>query len=309
MGKFNFLFLIICFNTILTACGDLQKPSATSKCDDAINSQNWDNAISNCSTSRSKGDAYMGKAGFTVANLINNSSGEVRPDHIKNAHNNLSGVDSTGAKIMKILGFAYSDVNSKETRNTKLVASKKNLDLAKQQYGQVMNSDKDAALMYTYANIFALQLNQVSLYDNISYACHLTNTCTGSHKYLDSDSDYKALENLDGYYYVQETRAKELTYLVGSKLNLTQYCADLGSTITYISDAATGLTKIGVSSTSGNTEVITDILKTTCTLIKGLYDQCDSNGNNPTNCKKTTACNIKAKCESSSKPIYDYWAD
>ena len=68
--------LSICLIVFLISCGDLQKPSSTSKCDDALNAQNYDLAITSCTSSKEKGDAYMGKAGFTVINLINNSSGD-----------------------------------------------------------------------------------------------------------------------------------------------------------------------------------------------------------------------------------------
>ena len=95
--------LFICLFVFLISCGDLQKPSATSKCDDALNAQNYDLAITSCTSSKGKGDAYMGKAGFTVINLINNSSGETQPDKIKNADSKLGTVDSTGSKIMYII--------------------------------------------------------------------------------------------------------------------------------------------------------------------------------------------------------------
>ena len=74
-------YILFVFTVVfLISCGDLQKPSATSKCDDALNSSNWDVAISNCSSSKSKGDAYMGKAGFTVINLTKDA--EAQPNHV-----------------------------------------------------------------------------------------------------------------------------------------------------------------------------------------------------------------------------------
>ena len=85
--------LFICIIVFLISCGDLQKPSTTSKCDDALNSSNWDVAISNCSSSKSKGDAYMGKAGFTVINLTKDA--EAQPNHVKNADSSkFTGLDA-----------------------------------------------------------------------------------------------------------------------------------------------------------------------------------------------------------------------
>ena len=38
-----------------------------------MDNQDFDTAISVCTSSKGKGDAYMGKGGFTVTNLLNNS--------------------------------------------------------------------------------------------------------------------------------------------------------------------------------------------------------------------------------------------
>ena len=143
--------LSICLIVFLISCGDLQKPSSTSKCDDALNAQNWDIAISNCSSSRSKGDAYMGKAGFTIMNLMDRSSGETKPSHVSTAesNNSLGSLDSTGAKIFYILGFGYSQINDDADRKSAMNSKKTNLDNAIDSYKGVITSDKDAALMYT----------------------------------------------------------------------------------------------------------------------------------------------------------------
>ena len=292
--------LFICIVVFLISCGDLQKPSATSKCDDALNSSNWDVAISNCSSSKSKGDAYMGKAGFTVINLTKDA--EAQPNHVKNADSSkFTGLDVNGAKILKIIGAAYSALSSSSDRNTKIVASKNAFNSAMDNYYKIITSDKDAALMYTYANIFALQLEQLSLYDNLSKACKSTTECSGDNEYKDSEFD--ALENLDGYYYAQEKTAKELSYAGNTGKIITTYCGDLKNTVLYVGNTALGLSKTGISSTSGSTTVITDILKTTCTLMKGLYDKCNQDSDQVA-CQK--ACDTQTKCVSTS-PEYDFW--
>ena len=48
------------------------------------------------------------------------------------------------------------------------------------------DNDKDAALMYTFANVFAMQLQQVIYYDGLDYACKQDTTCSSSNKYDDS---------------------------------------------------------------------------------------------------------------------------
>ncbi|MEC8394683.1 MAG: hypothetical protein VX003_07455, partial [SAR324 cluster bacterium] len=103
----SFIFLLMIL--WLSSCSDLQKESSNSACNAALDNQDFDTAISVCTSSKGKGDAYMGKGGFTVTNLLNNSGGETTPSHISGANtSNLGTVDSTGATIMYILGIAFS---------------------------------------------------------------------------------------------------------------------------------------------------------------------------------------------------------
>ena len=150
----------------VSSCSDLQKESSNSACNTALDNQDFDTAISVCTSSKGKGDAYMGKGGFTVTNLLNNSGGETTPSHISGANtSNLGTVDSTGATIMYILGIAFSQVSDDTTRGTKIASAKSAFDSASSSYAGVIASDKDAALMYTFANVFAMQLGQSILYD------------------------------------------------------------------------------------------------------------------------------------------------
>ena len=65
----SFIFLLMIL--WLSSCSDLQKESSNSACNAALDNQDFDTAISVCTSSKGKGDAYMGKGGFTVTNLLN----------------------------------------------------------------------------------------------------------------------------------------------------------------------------------------------------------------------------------------------
>ena len=95
----------------ISACGvDLVKTSDTGACQSAIDSSEWDTAISKC-TGKDLGDAYMGKGGYNVGNLISNSGGETTPDHITNKNANITSTDdSNGAKVLYIIGTSYSQI-------------------------------------------------------------------------------------------------------------------------------------------------------------------------------------------------------
>ena len=80
----SFLFFLIMILWV-SSCSDLQKESSNSACNTALDNQDFDTAIKVCTSSKGKGDAYMGKGGFTVTNLLNNSGGEPIPSHISSA--------------------------------------------------------------------------------------------------------------------------------------------------------------------------------------------------------------------------------
>jgi hypothetical protein len=266
--------LSICLIVFLISCGDLQKPSSTSKCDDALNAQNWDIAISNCSSSRSKGDAYMGKAGFTIMNLMDRSSGETKPSHVSTAesNNSLGSLDSTGAKIFYILGFGYSQINDDADRKSAMDSKKTNLDNAIDSYKGVITSDKDAALMYTYANVFAMQIDISQKYDKetgkassgLISGISCPNTVSGN----------SGNKMHDGYLFKYEENQSNCAK------NLTQMCTNLQDTIKYIANITNGLKHSGIGDTSGNnTSFIDSSKEATCAMVKVITDAggtCDS---------------------------------
>ena len=167
--------IFIVFSIIMSAisaCGvDLVKTSETSACQSAIDSSEWDTAISKC-TGKDLGDAYMGKGGYNVGNLMSNSGGETTPDHITNKNAKIaSTVDSNGAKVLYIIGTAFSQEKDNATRKTNIEAAKDAFDKAISSYASVISTDQEAAILYTFANTFALQLSSIIFNDSINYGC------------------------------------------------------------------------------------------------------------------------------------------
>ncbi|MDP7614652.1 MAG: hypothetical protein QF778_05010, partial [SAR324 cluster bacterium] len=53
------------------------KESDTGACDSAIDSRNYDTALSVCTSRKDKASAYMGKAGYDIINLLKSSGSSV----------------------------------------------------------------------------------------------------------------------------------------------------------------------------------------------------------------------------------------
>ena len=251
--------LFICLVVFLISCGDLQKPSSTSKCVDALNAQNYDLAINSC-TSKKKGDAYMGKAGFTILNLINNSSGETMPSNIATtkASNALGNLDDTGAKILYILGFASTQDSDSDSRKAKITSSLSNFKKAISSYQGIIANDKNAALMYTYANVFSMQLNQSLNLDKNTVGSSQMKPCS-------SDISNNAVVKFDGYLFEYEQ------FKASCSKSFSQMCTDQSETISYIAKIADGISKSAVDTDkNSNTEIIEKSKTASCTLLKAI---------------------------------------
>ena len=267
------------FALMFISCSDLQKESSTSACNTALNQQNWDTAISTCTSSKGLGDAYMGKGGFNITNLLNNSGGESTPSYITNKNSNLGTVDSNAAKVLYIIGTAQSQVSSASDRATNIQNSKNAFDNASSKYSGVIASNKDAALMYTFANVFAMQLDQVLFYDTLDYAC---NNVACSDNY--TDSSYPALVNYDGYIFPEDQTAKRASFGGNANASATSTCTGLKSTIGYITKITDGLSKSGASTSGYSTSIISDSKTAVCSTLSTLKTACSSNSSCETAC-------------------------
>ena len=269
-SRWCFFVFAASFALMFISCSDLQKESSTSACNSALNQQNWDTAISTCTSSKGLGDAYMGKGGFNITNLLNNSGGETTPSHISGANtSNLGTVDSTGATIMYILGIAFSQVSDDTTRGAKIASAKSAFDSASSSYAGVIASDKDAALMYTFANVFAMQLGQSILYDAGDNGAQNSTPSNCGTNYSNSETGIK---KYDGYLWTAEKNKTQC-----SASSYSSMCSDLSSTISYITKIKDGLSKSGSSTSSSNTQVISNSQTAVCTMMKAI-NTADSSG-------------------------------
>ena len=161
-----FLILVLGVITVLTACGDLVKESDAGACDSAIDARNYETAKSVCTSRKDKASAYMGLAGYDIINLLKSSgSGE------KYVDDNLGTDDVSGLSILNLLQLSVNEYENDTKRRTAIEDSKGYLDEASKRLHKYLNDNStplstDEILLDTFALAFAMQLNQLILYDN-----------------------------------------------------------------------------------------------------------------------------------------------
>jgi len=176
MKNFTFWKLII-FRKIyfvvlllLSACGDLVEESDSSSCNSAIDARNYDLALSACSSRKDKASAYLGKAGLDIINLVKSSGSSVsaysEPDGTS-----LGTDDVAGATVLNILQLSVSNISDYNKRKEAISKAKTNLDAASSLLQPNLNSSndplkKDEILLNAFAISFAMQLDQILLFDN-----------------------------------------------------------------------------------------------------------------------------------------------
>ena len=257
----------------ISACGvDLVKTSDIGACQSAIDSSEWDTAISKC-TGKDLGDAYMGKGGYNVGNLMSNSGGETTPYHITNKNAKITTVDSNSAKVLYIIGTAYSQVKDNATRKKNIEAAKDAFDNAISSYASVIPNDQEAAILYMFANTFALQLSSVILNDSIDHGCKSTTECDPDAdpvtKYV--DSSYPSLENYDGYIFPEDKNAKRR-----SLSTVKAYCEKMAPQGDYINQLVDGISKSGMDVSGSNTAIVSNTKTATCEIFDTLKLACEA---------------------------------
>ena len=164
-----YIFLVIF--VALSACRDLVKESETGACDSAIDSRNYDTALSVCTSRKDKASAYMGKAGYDIVNLLK-SSGTSVTAYTAPSDVDLGTDDSSPASILNILQLSVAKISDNDTRATAISSSKTNLDSAYKLLQPSLGDNSssplttDEILLNTFAISFAMQLNQIILFDN-----------------------------------------------------------------------------------------------------------------------------------------------
>ena len=168
-----FLILVLGVITVLTACGDLVKESDAGACNSAIDSRNYVEALSVCTSRKDKASAYMGLAGYDIINLIQ-SSGTSTSTLIDPTGSTLGKDDNVGASILNFLQLSKKVIPDNDTRTEKIASSKTYLDLASSKLQPSLGDntstppplDTDEILLNTFAISFAMQLNQIMIFDN-----------------------------------------------------------------------------------------------------------------------------------------------
>ena len=166
-----FLILVLGVITVLTACGDLVKESDANACNSAIDARDYGTAKSICTDRKDIASAYMGLAGYDIINLLK-SSGSSSEKYEIDSSPGLGTDEVTGLSILNILRLSVADIADNDTRKTKIKDSKNYLDSASALLHPCLSDNctppitTDEILLDTFALAFAMQLNQLILYDN-----------------------------------------------------------------------------------------------------------------------------------------------
>ena len=225
-----FLILVLGVITVLTACGDLIKESDTGVCDNAIDARNYETALSVCTSRKDRASAYMGKAGYDIINLLK-SSGTTVSQHDVPTNAALGDDDVAGASILNILQLSEAIIAADDARAAAISSSRSNLDNASAELQKYLIEseitdkspplDTDEILLNTFAISFAMQLNQLELYDNGSATTKAYPTYDGGGEDVSnlecaavtnstSDSDAQAkLKERDGHLWSTERNSMQ----------------------------------------------------------------------------------------------------
>jgi len=183
-----FLILVLGVITVLTACGDLVKESDANACNSAIDARDYETAKSICTDRKDIASAYMGLAGYDIINLLKSSGSSTKKyDDDNVSGDGLKKDDVSGLSILNLLRLSVNEYGKDTIRTTTIKASKSYLDSASALLHKHLNDnnsddplDTDEILLDTFALAFAMQLNQLILYDNAT-----TSTTT----FPDNDSE------------------------------------------------------------------------------------------------------------------------
>ena len=301
-----YIFLVIF--VALSACGDLVKESDTGACDSAIDSRNYDTALSVCTSRKDKASAYMGKAGYDIINLLKSSGSSVTA-YTAPSDVDLGTDDSSPASILNILQLSVAIISDNDTRATAISSSKTNLDSAYKLLQPSLGDNSssplttDEILLNTFAISFAMQLNQIILFDNKTTSTSTVPLdvsgdlkCTPVPGY-DNDDAKALLIAMDGHIWAAERNGMQCARVLNAynaasdkpaaasaladwvsetadgtkevKLPAPFYdavCPSFESLTDYLTDLAANIEKISLS--GDNTKAITNAKTSTDTLMK-----------------------------------------
>ena len=292
-----FLILVLGVITVLTACGDLVKESDTGACDSAIDARNYDEALSVCTSRKDKASAYMGMAGYDIINLLKSSGSSSKK---YDDDSSLGKDDVSGLSILNILQLSVAEIADNDTRATAIANSKNYLDNATALLHPYLNDNStplstDEILLDTFALAFAMQLNQLIIYDNAT-----TSTRTFPDNLSDGTLDCpnaaastaSELRAMDGHLWTAERDGIQCARMksaiaasdnqtavldnlteweIGTKLPSTIYdtvCEPILSLTSYLSKLTDSIDKLKLTLSGDNTKAITDAKTSTDNLTK-----------------------------------------
>tara|TARA_Y100001970_G_C14257843_1_gene876945 strand:- start:10792 stop:11754 length:963 start_codon:yes stop_codon:yes gene_type:complete len=247
LGKIIFLFFIL-----LSSCGDLVKESESAVCNKAIDSRNYDEALSTCSNRKDIASAYMGKAGYDIVNLLKSSSSSV------SAYTAPSGVslgtdDVAGATVLNILQIGVDNIEDYTKRKEAITKSKEYLDNASSQLQKYLTHDssplnKDEILLNTFAIAFAMQLDQVMLFDNETTSTSTVPigagiTCTQVTGY-NTDAAKDVLIKMDGHLWSSERNGMQCARVKEAYDDADDQAAAAAALANWVVEAADGYVKL-----------------------------------------------------------------
>ena len=136
-----FWYLFFAIILVLNACSDFVKESDTVTCKNAIDSRDYDTALTVCTSRKDKASAYMGKAGYDIVNLIKESGSSVNTLEDNTTGNDL-GTDSVlGASILNMLQLSRDVLPDGIKRSTAITNSKNILDKASKELHRYLNDN------------------------------------------------------------------------------------------------------------------------------------------------------------------------
>ena len=299
-----FFILVLGVITVLTACGDLVKESDTGACDSAIDARNYDKAVSVCTSRKDKASALMGKAGYDIINLLK-SSGSSATAYTAPSDVSLGTDDVAGASILNILQLSVAVLDNDTKRAAAITSSKNNLDSASALLHPYLSDNSsplttDEIFLNTFALSFAMQLNQIIIYDNATTSTTTTPggsagslTCTEVSGAGGTDAA-AMLKPMDGHLWSSERDGMQCARMKGAinaisgssaqaavLVELATWasaggllptsirsavCDPIVSMTTYISKLSASVSKLSLS--GDNTKAITNAQTSTNTLMK-----------------------------------------
>ena len=206
----SFLAIIL----VLSACGDWVKESDTGACNNAIDSKDYDIALTVCTSRKDKATAYMGKAGYDIINLLDASSKPTK----EYEDSNLGKDDPAGASILNILKKSPTDIDNLIERAVKISSSIDNLDSASELLQPHLSDsssplNKDEILLNIFAISFAMQLYQVFYFDTGATSENTWPAISGEDltcpKVDNEASAGSKLKQMDGHIWTKERAARQ----------------------------------------------------------------------------------------------------